>query len=267
MKDIDKLLIPLIKKGGDMMLTAHDVESHGEVSEKAGDAANMVTVYDVAIQNFLMGEILKLFPTACFIAEEKDNDPAVLESEYCFIIDPIDGTANFVHDYRHSCVSLALLSYGKPYFAAIYDPFMGEMFSALQGQGAYLNGRPMHVSDRGMKHSVVAFGTSPYYKETLSEPTLRLCYELLHKCSDLRRCGSAALDLAYLAAGRNDIFFELRLSPWDIAAGALLISEAGGIISDTKGRAIDFSAPTPVIAANPVVYEEFLDVVKETVDL
>lgn len=263
MKDVEKVLIPIIKRGGDMMLSARDVEADGAVSEKAGDAANMVTVYDVAIQNYLMDEIIRAFPHACFIAEEKDNDSAVLESEFCFIIDPIDGTANFVHDYRHSCVSVAMLSCGKPVFAAIYDPFMGEMFSATRGQGAYLNGRPMRVSDRGMKHSIVAYGTSPYYKDTLSVPTFRLCYELLHRCSDLRRCGSAALDLAYLAAGRNDIFFELRLSPWDIAAGVLLVTEAGGIISDTQGREIDFSAPCPVIASNPVVYEELIRIVKE----
>ena len=255
MKNIDKVLIPLILEAGKIMTGARDLE--GAVSEKGGDAANMVTVYDVAVQNFLMNEISKIIPDAFFFAEEKENNAEDLMRDYCFVIDPIDGTSNFVHEYKHSCISVAMFSKGDIKFAAVYDPYQDEMFSAVKGGGAFLNGKPMKVSERNMPHSIVAFGTCPYYKDTLGKKTFELCYELYRACSDVRRPGAAALDLAYLAAGRNDIFFEIVLSPWDIAAGNLLIKEAGGIITNAEGKDIDFSAPSCVLASNPTVYDEF----------
>ena len=262
MSNISEKLISLILKAGDMMVDADLKISDGAITEKFGDIANLVTEYDVAIQKYLIDEIKAFIPNACFIAEEKENDPTVLESEYCFIIDPIDGTTNFIHSYRHSCISLALFSRGQAVFAAIYDPYLKEMFSAEAGKGAYLNGKRMSVSQRDGAHSVVAYGTSPYCKAALGEKTFALCEKLFMSCIDVRRCGSAALDLAYLAAGRNDMFFELMLSPWDIAAGYLLIKEAGGIITDNNGNEIDFSKPCPVIAANKVAYQFLLDTVK-----
>ncbi len=263
MKDINKILTSIILRAGEIILSAHNVESDGSVSEKAGDAANMVTKYDVAVQNFIISEIKKEIPGACFIAEEKENDEKVLAGEFCFIIDPIDGTANFVHDYRHSCISLALFSHSEAMFAAIYDPFQKELFSAEKGKGAFLNGRPMRVSERTADHAIVAYGTSPYYKKELGNATFELAKRLFMRCSDVRRCGAAALDLAYLAAGRNDMFFEYKLSPWDIAAGSLLIKEAGGVITDMEGNEIDFSSTSSVIAANPTVYGVLLETVKE----
>ena len=261
MNNIEKIIIPLMRRAGKIMLEAENVEAHGSLSEK-GDAANLVTVYDVAVQNFLLDEIKKAIPEATFIAEEKENDPSVLEGKYCFIIDPIDGTANFAHGYRHSCISLALFSRGEAVFSAIYNPYGDELFSATKGSGAFVNGKKMSVSSRDFAHSVVAFGTAPYYKKDLGEKTFRLAYELYRQCSDVRRVGAAALDLAYLAAGRNDAFFECVLSPWDIAAGYLLIKEAGGIITDMEGNEISFAAPSSVIAATPQIYGKLLEVVK-----
>ena len=263
MNNLSEILTPLLLRAGEIMLSAHDIESDGDVKEKFGDAANMVTVYDVAVQNFLMEEITKAIPEAYFIAEEKENDASVLQREYCFIIDPIDGTANFIHDYRHSCISLALFSRGEAVFAAVLDPYQNELFSAEKGKGAYLNGRKIRVSDRNMAHSIVAFGTSPYYKDTLSDQTFAIARKLFHACSDLRRCGAAALDLAYVAAGRNDIFFECLLSPWDIAAGYLLITEAGGKMTCINGAPIDFSAASPVLATNDVVYDDVVATLKD----
>jgi myo-inositol-1(or 4)-monophosphatase len=124
----------------------------------------------------------------------------------------------------------------------------------------------MKVAERDMPHAIVAFGTCPYYKDTLGVKTFELCYELYRACSDVRRPGAAALDLAYLAAGRNDIFFEIILSPWDIAAGNLLIKEAGGIITNEKGEDIDFSAPSCVLAASPKVYDEFYKIAKKVIE-
>ncbi|MBO5048364.1 MAG: inositol monophosphatase [Clostridia bacterium] len=261
MKHISETLIPLMRQAGKIMLEAHDIESENSISEK-GDAANLVTIYDVAVQNFLLTEIKKAIPDAYFIAEEKENDPDVLNREYCFIIDPIDGTANFAHEYRHSCISLALFSYNEPIFAAVYDPYQDELFSATKGGGAFVNGRKMQVVERDFAHSIVAFGSSPYYKDTLGEKTFQLVHALYRTCSDVRRSGSAALDLAYLAAGRNDIFFEMVLHPWDIAAGYLLIKEAGGIMTTMDGKEISFAAPSSVLAAAPNVYENALNVIK-----
>ena len=155
MKHISETLIPLMRQAGKIMLEAHDIESENSISEK-GDAANLVTIYDVAVQNFLLTEIKKAIPDAYFIAEEKENDPDVLNREYCFIIDPIDGTANFAHEYRHSCISLALFSYNEPIFAAVYDPYQDELFSATKGGGAFVNGRKMQVVERDFAHSIVA---------------------------------------------------------------------------------------------------------------
>lgn len=261
MQNISEIIIPLMRRAGKIMLEAHDIESQNSLKEK-GDAANLVTIYDVAVQNFLMTEITNAIPEAYFIAEEKENDPSVLNGKYCFIIDPIDGTANFTHEYRHSCISLALFSYGEAVFSAVYNPYQDELFSATKGGGAFVNGRKIRVAERDFAHSIVAFGTSPYYKNTLGEKTFKLANTLYLQCSDLRRSGAAALDLAYVAAGRNDIFFECVLSPWDIAAGYLLIKEAGGIITDMEGNEISFAAPSPVLAATPSVYNQLLNVVK-----
>ena len=135
MKNLEKLLLPLILEAGKIMTGARDIE--GAVSEKGGDAANMVTVFDVAVQNFLMTEITKIIPDAFFFAEEKENNAEDLMRDYCFVIDPIDGTTNFVHDYRYSCISVAMFSHGDIKFAAVYDPYADEMFSATKGGGAF----------------------------------------------------------------------------------------------------------------------------------
>ena len=262
MKNITNELVSIVRRAGRIMTGACDIEASGSVDEKSGDAANLVTAYDLAVQRFLITEITRLVPEAYFFAEEKENEYEAMRGECCFVIDPIDGTANFVHDYHHSCISLAMFSRGDCIFSIVYDPYLDELFSAEKGRGASLNGRAIRVSDRDEAHSIVAFGTSPYYK-SLADKTFSLCRRLFERCADLRRCGAAALDLAYVAAGRNDMFFEYRLSPWDVAAGYLLIREAGGVITDMEGKELDFSAPCGVIAANPGVYGSLLSEVRE----
>ena len=262
MQSIREWIIPLIRQAGKTMLEARNVENRENITVKPGDA-NFVTVYDMAIQDFLIQEIQKQIPKACFIAEEQENDTSILSREYCFLIDPIDGTTNFIYDYHHSAISVALFSYGVPIFGAVYDPYLNELFWAERGKGAYVNETPIHASERPLPLALVAFGSAPYYKEQCGEQTFQLLKTLFLCGADIRRCGSAALDLAYLAAGRNDIFFEYRLSPWDIAAGALLITEAGGMISDMNGNPIDYTTPTPVIAANAQIYPTLLEKIRK----
>ena len=254
---MEKIITDVMRSAGKIVLSAHLDED--SVREKTG-SANFVTEYDVAVQNFMMSEIKRNIPKAVFIAEEKKNDPTVLSGEYCFVIDPIDGTKNFINDYRHSCISLAMISKGETVFGAIYDPYLDEMFTAEKGMGARLNGKPMHVSERPIETAIVAFGTSPYYKDTLADKTFDFTKEIFLTASDIRRTGAAALDLAYLAAGRNDIFFEFVLSPWDFAAGALLVTEAGGIVTDIKGNKTELSAPSSIFAANSKIHPQLIEI-------
>ena len=259
-------LIRLMKEAGDIILSAHKT-SHVDdgVTVKPG-TANFVTEYDVRVQEFLIAGIRRLLPTATFIAEEKENDPAVLESDYCFVIDPIDGTTNFIHDYRHSSISLAMISKGETVFGAVYDPYLAEIFSAAKGQGAYLNGERISVSDRPFSLAVAAYGTCPYYKDTLARKTFDLAHDVFLATSDLRRPGSAALDLAYLAAGRNDVYFEFILSPWDYAAGELILREAGGIATTLDGEPLTLERPCPVFAGTPTTHGDLLRLAQKYAD-
>ena len=262
MKHLDQIkafLPSLVKEAGKIILSAHDQGSDSAISSKEG-SANFVTVYDVQVQSFLMQRIKEEIPSATFIAEEKDNDSSALDAECCFVIDPIDGTTNFIHDYRHSCISLAVFSRGEPMLGVVYDPYLGEYFHAEKGKGAYLGDKRLCVSSFDLASAVVAYGTSPYYRSTLGDATFALARELFDKTSDLRRCGSAALDLAYLAAGRNDAFFEMRLSPWDFAAGALLITEAGGKLTKLDGSPVSYAICQPILASNGVLHDELVTI-------
>ena len=238
----------LLHQVGKIIVGAHkDAENH--VESKSG-SANFVTVYDVAVQEHLIRRLKAFLPDAVFVAEEKDNDAAALMAEHCFVIDPIDGTTNFIHDYRMSCISIAMATRGETVLGMVYDPYRGELYSAEKGKGAFLNGTPIHVSERPTSLAVAAFGTSPYYKETLADITFAVAKQVFLSMADIRRAGSAALDLAHLASGRVDAFFEMILSPWDFAAGALIVTEAGGVVSQSNGSPIDLATPCSVFAGN-----------------
>ena len=251
-------LFPIVREAGKTMMLAHCTEEN-EIREKAGNA-NFVTVYDVRIQEFLIKNIRELFPDAVFIAEEKENDPAMLTGDHCFIIDPIDGTTNFIHDYHHSCISVAMFSHGEPILGIVYNPYLDELFHAEKGKGAYLNNTPLRVSNRPLETALVAFGTTPYYKDQFAKKTFDACHKMLFACADLRRGGSAALDLAYVACGRVDLFFEYRISPWDGAAGYLLVKEAGGNVTDLCGLPYTFEGPCSVLASNGVCHDSAVNI-------
>lgn len=258
----EKKILRLMRRAGRMIRRA---DPAGGISMKDGDTANLVTVYDKAVQDYLEGALLRLYPEAHFMAEEQENDPAVLLADRCFVIDPIDGTANFVHGFCRSAISVAMLSHGEVVFGAIYDPYLDEMFYATLGGGAFLNGRPIRVSDRAMKDALTVFGTTPYEKEEYGACSFALAEALFRKTRDVRRSGSAALDLAAVAAGRCDIFFEMMLSPWDIAAGMLLVREAGGTVTDMHGAPLSLAGRVPVIAANRACYAPLLSEVKTVI--
>lgn len=261
MLKIVDLLANIVRNAGKIMFGVDGVNADGDICEKFGDA-NYVTVFDVRVQTYLINEIKCIFSDAVFMAEEKDNDPEVLQGEHCFIIDPIDGTTNFIRNYKQSSISVAMVSRGEVILGMIYNPYLDELFYAAVGKGAFMNGVKICVSDKSLSDAVIGFGTSPYYKAELGKETFDSAYSLFMHCADVRRTGSAAIDLANLAAGRIDGFFEMRLSPWDIAAGYLIIKEAGGIITDRNGKDIDFSIPSSVVAGSLKVHSAMLACLK-----
>ena len=237
----------IIRKAGDIILQAQSFA----IEEKEGHA-NYVTSVDEKVQAYLVDALHHLLPEASLIGEEQTNAP--LGDEYTWVIDPLDGTTNFIHDYRFSAISIALLKERKPMLAAVYQPYANELFMAELGGGATLNGKPMKVSQHDFQHALVGFGTSPYSAE-LAKKSLEIALHYLQEAADIRRCGSAALDLAYLACGRQDVFFELTLNPWDFAAGALLVTEAGGRFC-LPGHEDDFGKAGTVLAANAAAAED-----------
>lgn len=244
----------IVTKAGEIVLNARNI--HDGIESKQG-RANFVTQYDVEVQTFLIGELKKEFPEAGFIGEEGDIKEEI-KTEYCFIIDPIDGTTNFIFDYRHSAISVGLRYKGEMILGVVYNPYLNEMFHAKKGEGAYLNGKSIHVLEEGLSDGVVGFGTAPYYRDKADE-TFELIRKLFDKCLDIRRTGSAALDLCYVAAGRFVLFMEKVVCTWDYAAASLIITEAGGKISTLEGEGMPFSQPTSVLAASNKAYEEFLE--------
>ena len=230
------------------------------VSSKEGHA-NYVTNIDCAVQEFLEEALLRLLPGSRFIGEEKEN--TVLGSEPTWIVDPLDGTTNLIHDYRMSAVSVALCEDKKPVLGLIWQPYTREMFCAEKGKGAFLNGSPIHVADTPFSEALIAFGTAPYYEE-LEEASMAMAAEFLRRCADIRRTGSAAIDLANLAAGRTDAYFELRLKPWDYAAGSLIAQEAGGLVCmPLNGGEMDYGLSTAVAAGTPAVMDQVLEVFRK----
>ncbi|MBQ6646556.1 MAG: inositol monophosphatase [Clostridia bacterium] len=225
------------------------------IESKAGHA-NFVTNIDCAVQAYLEKALTALVPDSRFIGEEKENQS--LTDALTWIVDPLDGTTNMIHDYRQSAVSIALCEGKKPVVGLIWQPFTRELFYAEVGKGASLNDAPIRVSDVPPEKALVAVGTAPYYEE-LERTSLEMALSFLHECADIRRSGSAALDLAYLACGRHDIYFELRLKPWDFAAGSLIVQEAGGFVCmPLNGQRMDYDLSTAILAATPACREKAL---------
>lgn len=240
----------IVLEAGDLMLSM----SHASVHQKQGHA-NFVTDADTAVQTFLLEKLHATLPEADFFAEEQERNH--IGEEYTFIIDPIDGTTNFFRGHQCSAISVALLRRQKPLLGVVYNPYKKELFYAWEDQGAFCNGVPIHVSDKEFSQGLVNMGTSPYFPEKVDK-TFAAAKLLLRNCADLRRSGSAALDLCSVAAGHTDMFFEYRLSPWDYAAASLIVSEAGGKYGAFDGEAFSYRHPIPFIAANDRCFEPFM---------
>lgn len=237
-----------VRECGEIMLNA---DRTGNYVDEKGGHANFVTIYDKKVQEELKRKLFEILPEAVFVGEEDDMH-ASIKKGLAFIVDPIDGTTNFIKDYNTSAISVGLANEGQAYMGVVYNPYLNEMFTAEKGKGAYLNGKSIHVSKQPLNNGIVLFGTAPYY-EDLSKKSFQMAYDYFKKALDVRRSGSAALDLCNIAAGRAELFFELQLSPWDYAAASVIVREAGGIITTVEGTTITLDKPCSILATNRVV--------------
>ena len=250
----------LLKKAGKLFA---DRNAAAHTREKG--VADYVTEVDFAVQQFIRGRLEKLYPEVQFLSEEKSNEE-IDKNGLVWVLDPVDGTTNLIHDYRASVISLALMQEGSVVLGMIYNPYTDELFSAQKGKGSYCNGQKIEVSGaETIEKSLIAIGTSPYYKE-MAEENFKVFQAVFKDCQDIRRSGSAALDLAYVACGRIEAYFERNLKIWDYAAGMLLVREAGGQVTDYRGKDTDTEMISDIAAANPrinsVLTEKYLHLSK-----
>ncbi len=217
---------------------------------------DFVSEIDLACEREIITRLNKAYPDHAVLAEESglSGDEA---SEYRWVVDPLDGTTNFMHDVPHFAASIALMKKGVLLVGVVYDPCKNELFTAIKGQGALLNQRRIRVSPRHKLEGALLGTGVPYSKKQDLDHYLQVLQSLIRDTAGIRRAGAAALDLAYVAAGRFDGFWEFQLKPWDVAAGALLVQEAGGIVADLNGGR-DYMHSGDTMAANPVLLKEML---------
>ncbi len=221
--------------------------SHIEINEKGG-LENIVTSADIAVQHFLTARLAEILPGCGFLCEEEDFRDTT--EEYVWIVDPIDGTANFSRGIADCCISVALSRRGELQLGVVYSPWRGELFTAERGKGAFLNGKAIRVSSRPFESGIFCSAMCAYYKEEWAKLCSDVIFDIYMRCNDLRRFGSAALEICDLAAGRAELYFEIRLQPWDYAAATLILLEAGGSICGRDGKLPSLDGPSTVIAAN-----------------
>jgi myo-inositol-1(or 4)-monophosphatase len=218
--------------------------------------SDYVTRVDRESEQMIVTTLKKRFPSHSFLAEESYTQRDT--GGYRWIIDPLDGTTNYIHEYPVFSVSIALEYQGRVIAGVVYDPVRKDIFAAEEGSGAFYNGKRMQVSKvQIFQESLITTGF-PFRRKEMIDPYLRAFRRVFLMASDLRRAGSAALDLAYLACGRCEGFFEIGLSPWDMAAGGILIKEAGGMVSDFKGGDAYLDTGN-IVAGNPGVYRVLLE--------
>lgn len=234
-------LIEIVKEAAECMPA-----DHFEVTQKGG-YSNIVTTSDVAVQEFLRERLSKAIPGSGFLCEEEDRHD--LSHEYVWIIDPIDGTANYSRGIRECAICVGLKHNDKMEMAVVYLPYAKELFHAVKDNGAWLNGRPIHVSDRPFQNAVLCTALPVYHKE-YTDICSEIIKEAFKQCNDIRRFGSAATELCYLAMGRCELYFEYKLSPWDFAAASLILEEAGGILARPDGNKLEMTELSGVVAAN-----------------
>ncbi|MBR6742744.1 MAG: inositol monophosphatase [Clostridia bacterium] len=235
-----KKVIKITKRASRIMLGAFTV------SEK-DTHTNIVTTADLAVEAFLKKELTRLLPESAFLGEEGGAQSN--KSEYLWVVDPIDGTMNFSRSIPESCVSVALVRGDEVILGVVYNPYQKRLYHAARGFGAYCNGKRIYASERPFENGILCSALCLYKKEHAKE-CMNIIGEAYQKCNDVRRFGSCALEICYLAEGKCDLFFEYRVFPWDYAAASLVLTEAGGVIFGENQEKLLCDKPTPIVAAN-----------------
>ena len=250
-------VIRLVEQAGAILL---DRAAAQKITVKG--RADYVTQVDFAVQEFLKEKLGALTPNLPLMSEEQDNRTLDF-SQPVWILDPVDGTTNLIHGFPASAVSLGLLEQGKVTLGVVYNPFRQELFTAKAGQGAFCNGASIQVKPTAdLAHSLIAIGTSPYDRELIPK-NFALFAKLFAQCEDIRRTGSAALDLCDLACGRTDGYLERNLKPWDYAGASVILTEAGGVLTDFAGQPVDFTQNSDCLACVPGLHPALLDILRE----
>lgn len=256
MKEYYIFAIEIAKKAGEILLDlypkTHEIRYKGNI--------NLVTEADVKSENLLKRAIKEKYPAHTILAEESGLEDR--DKTFKWIIDPLDGTTNFAHGFPWFCVSVALESNGEICLGVIHNPILKETFSVLKENGAFLNGTPIRVSKTKQIGKALLATGFPYNIHEEPEPVVRRFNKILKVARGIRRAGSAALDLCYVACGRFDGFWEERLYPWDTAAGLLLVKEAGGVVTDFKENPYSIYGKE-ILATNGLLHKTMLEMLSE----
>ncbi len=260
MKTIETVIeeaVNLVNEAGEMLL--YNMEDKKVIS-KAG-TANFVTEIDIGVQDKIVRGLKEILPESNIIAEETAENKFSL-GKYTWILDPVDGTTNLMYGFKYSAIALGLFLEGVSHAGIVYNPYLKEMFTAQKGKGAFVNKQQIKVTENKLlKDSLLTFGTSPYDREKADE-TFRITRNVFLKCRDVRRTGSAALDICNVAAGRMDGFYEMELQPWDYAGASIILEEAGGKITDWQGKSLDYISKTAAIVTNSYIHDELMVAIK-----
>lgn len=232
-------LIAIVKEASSFMMDPFFVTVKGSLS-------NIVTSNDASVQMYIKTRLQDLLPDSGFICEEGDYNSI---KNNTWIIDPIDGTANYSRGIDFCAISVALKQNNDISIGVVYLPFKGELFTAIQGKGAFYNGKRIEVSLRSFEDSILCSSLCAYHKKNMKVCS-KIINETFLQCNDVRRFGSAATELCYIALGRCELFYEYELSPWDYAAASLILREAGGSLSTSHGKELEYNHNTGIIAAN-----------------
>ena len=247
-------VIKIVKQASKIML-----KQDFNVSVK-DTVSNIVTSSDLQIQEFLYDKLTKMLPNSGFLGEEDVN---LKNKEYTWIVDPIDGTTNFARGIDYSAISVALSKNNEIVLGVVYNPFRNDLFYATKNNGAYHNGKKISVSNSSFDAGLFCTAMSLYKKE-LAPICFDIISETYYKCNDIRRMGSCALELCYLAAGKCDLYFEIRVCPWDYAAASLILQEAGGILCTYPQKNLIFTEPVTLVGANNLQnYKQLEKIVKK----
>ncbi|RXJ86802.1 inositol monophosphatase family protein [Arcobacter sp. CECT 8985] len=254
-----KKLIKIIKDASKILVEGY----HDNKQIKFKAKKDLVTNYDVAVENYLKEQFLKHFKNFNVIAEESDNKN--LEFNNSIIVDPIDGTTNFVNKVPHTAISVGVYKNKKPYIGIVYNPILDELYYAKVKKGAFLNGKKISISkENNFQKSLISTGF-PYSNGSCEDDlnmVLKQMKNVLPNCQDIRRLGSAALDLCYVARGTYEGYYEMNLKAWDVSAGIIILKEAGGKVSNEKGKKYTLFKDKYIVATNKKIHKKLLQHLK-----